>query len=71
MSINGDPFSLHNCLYVPRIKKNLLLVPTLAKGGYHVSFEDNKCVVHSREKGMPISLTGSLIVKNICQINDN
>ena len=62
-SINGDPFPLHNCLYVPGIKKNLLSVPTLAKGGYHVAFEDNKCVVCDKEKGMSLVLTGSLTIK--------
>ena len=70
-SINSDPFPLHNFLYVSRIKKNLLLVPNLAKGEYHVAFEDNKCVVCNREKGMSIVLTGSLTIKNLYQIDDN
>ena len=70
-TVNGEPFPLHNCLYVPGIKKNLLSVPTLARGGYHVAFEDNKCVVRNREKGMPIVLTGSLTVKNLYQIDNN
>ena len=69
-TINGEPFPLHNCLYVPGIKKNLISVPTLARGGYNVAFEDNKCVVCDRERAMPIFLTGSLTVKNLYQIDD-
>ena len=49
-TVNGEPLHLHNCLYVPGIKKNLLSVPTLARGGYHVAFEDDKCVVRDKRK---------------------
>ena len=70
-TVSGEPFPLHNCLYVLGIKKSLLSVPTLTRGGHHVAFEDNKCVVRDREKGMPIVLTGSLTVRNLYQIDDN
>ena len=69
-SINGDIFSLLNCLYVPRIKKNLLSIPTLAKERYHVAFEDNKCVICDKKKGVSIFLTSSLTIKNLYYIDD-
>ena len=43
---NGSSFTLVNALYVPRIKKNLLLVSTLTRIGLVVKFVDDKCMVH-------------------------
>ena len=32
-TVNGETVHLHNCLYVPGIKKNLLFCPYFSKGG--------------------------------------
>ena len=57
---NDNAFTLKDALYVPRIKKNLLLVSTLTRVGLVVKFVDDKCTVHDLSDGDTIVAFGSL-----------
>ncbi|MCO5556318.1 hypothetical protein L7F22_009865 [Adiantum nelumboides] len=57
---DGSDLCLPDVLYVPRIKKNLLSVSSLAKNGLWVIFEDDRCIVRDRENGYSLITTGTL-----------
>ena len=57
---NGSTFTLLDALYVPRIKKNLLSVSTLAKIGLVVKFVDDICTAHDLSDGDVTIPCGSL-----------
>ncbi|MCO5575348.1 hypothetical protein L7F22_029148 [Adiantum nelumboides] len=57
---DGSDLCLPDVLYVPRIKKNLLSVSSLAKNGLRVIFEDDRCIVRDRENGYSLITTGTL-----------
>ena len=57
---NGRSFILHDALYVPRIKKNLLLVSALTRMGLVMRFINDKCIVHDLSVGDTIVASGSL-----------
>ncbi|MCO5592039.1 hypothetical protein L7F22_046033 [Adiantum nelumboides] len=57
---DGLDLCLPYVLYVPRIKKNLLSVSSLAKNGLRVIFEDDICIVRDRENGYSLITTGTL-----------
>ena len=57
---NGSTFTLHDVLYVPGIKKNLLSVSALAKIGFIVKFVDDRCTVHDLSSGDTIVASGLL-----------
>ena len=57
---NGGSFILHDALYVPGIKKNLLSVSALARVGLVVKFVDDRCTVHDLSDGDTIVASGSL-----------
>ncbi|MCO5611452.1 hypothetical protein L7F22_065705 [Adiantum nelumboides] len=54
---DGSDLCLPDVLYVPRIKKNLLSVSSLAKNGLRVIFEDDRCIVRDRENGYSLITT--------------
>ncbi|MCO5560594.1 hypothetical protein L7F22_014209 [Adiantum nelumboides] len=58
--LDGSDLCLPDVLYVPRIKKNLLSVSSLAKNGFRVIFEDDRCIVRDRENGYSLITTGTL-----------
>ncbi|MCO5581903.1 hypothetical protein L7F22_035792 [Adiantum nelumboides] len=57
---DGSDLCLPDVLYVPRIKKNLLSVSSLAKNGLRVIFEDDRCIVRDRENGYSLITTDTL-----------
>jgi hypothetical protein len=57
---DGMEFTLSNVLFVPGITKNLLSISAFDKCGYHVIFDDNRCIVRDREKENKVVLTGTL-----------
>ena len=57
---NGSTFTLHDALYVPRIKRNLLSVSAFAKIGLIVKFVDDRCTVHDLSFGNTIAACGLL-----------
>ncbi|MCO5567790.1 hypothetical protein L7F22_021486 [Adiantum nelumboides] len=57
---DGSDLCLPDVLYVPRIKKNLLSVSSLAKNGLRVIFEDDRCIVQDRENGYSLITIGTL-----------
>ena len=60
-AVDGTEFTLSNILYVPGITKNLLSISAFSKCGYHIIFDDNRCIVRDREKENKVVLTGTLI----------
>ncbi|MCO5594799.1 hypothetical protein L7F22_048833 [Adiantum nelumboides] len=60
---DGSDLCLPDVLYVPRIKKNLLSVSSLAKNGLRVIFEDDRCIVRDRENGYSLITTGCVLGK--------
>ena len=57
---DGSSFILSDTLFVPGIKKNLLLVSALAKVGLVVKFVDDRCTVHDLSNGDVIIASGIL-----------
>ena len=57
---NGGVVILKNVLYVAGIKKNLILVPLIAKVGLHIHFVDDKCMVHGFSDGDVIMMSSTL-----------
>ena len=57
---NGSTFTLYDALYVPGIKKNLLLVFAPAKIGLVVKFLDDRYTVHDLSYGDIIVAFGTL-----------
>ena len=57
---NGGVVILKNVLYVAGIKKNLILVPLIAKVGLHIHFVDDKCMVHGFSDGDVIVMSSTL-----------
>ena len=57
---NGNTFTLHDALYVPGIKKNLLSIFAFAKIGLIVKFVDDKCVIHYLSFGNIVIASGFL-----------
>jgi hypothetical protein len=59
-AVDGAKFTLSNILYVLGITKNLLSISAFSKCGYHIIFDDNRCIVQDREKENKVVLTGTL-----------
>lgn len=61
LKIGGITQVVTDVYYVPDLKNNLLSIGQLQEKGFKVVFEDNKCEVFHKEKGLIIS---SIMTRN-------